>query len=53
MIMDIVYKNEGYLIMGTCFEVYKEKGCGFLESVYQEWLEIELGVWLGLQRIPF
>jgi hypothetical protein len=36
MIMNIVYKNEGYLIMGACFEVDKEKGCGFLESVYQE-----------------
>jgi GxxExxY protein len=47
--MDIVYKNESYLIMGACFEVYKEKGCGFLEPVYQECLEIEL----GLQRIPF
>jgi len=47
--MDIVYKNESYLIMGACFEVYKEKGCGFLEAVYQECLEIEL----GLQRIPF
>jgi len=28
--------------MGACFEVYKEKGCGFLEGVYQECLEIEL-----------
>lgn len=35
--------------MGACFEVYKEKGCGFLESVYQECLELEF----GLQSIPF
>ena len=35
--------------MGACFEVYKEKGCGFLEPVYQECLEIEL----GLRGIPF
>jgi GxxExxY protein len=28
--------------LGACFEVYKEKGCGFLEAVYQECLEIEL-----------
>jgi hypothetical protein len=27
--MDLVYKNECYEIMGACFEVYKEKGCGF------------------------
>ena len=29
--------------MGACFEVYKEEGSGFLEAVYQECLEIELG----------
>ena len=27
--------------MGACFEVYKEKGNGFLESVYQECLGME------------
>ena len=42
-------KDETYRIIGACFEVYKEKGCGFLEPVYQECLEIEL----GLQGIPF
>ena len=42
-------KNETYDIIGTCFEVYNEKGCGFLEPVYQECLEIEL----NLQGIPF
>ena len=41
--MTIIYKLESYEIMGACFEVYKEKGSGFLESVYQECLEIELG----------
>jgi hypothetical protein len=30
----IVYKEESYQIMGACFEVYKEMGCGLLESVY-------------------
>ena len=39
---EIVYKEESYAIMGACFEVYKHMGCGFLESVYQECLEIEL-----------
>jgi GxxExxY protein len=39
---DLIYQDECYQIMGACFEVYKEKGCGFLESVYQECLEIEL-----------
>ena len=47
--MDIVYKNESYRIIGACFEVYKEKGCGFLEAVYQECLAIEM----KLQGVPF
>ena len=38
---EIIYKDESYQIMGTCFEVYKEMGCGFLEPVYQECLELE------------
>jgi GxxExxY protein len=47
--MDLLYQDESYKILGACFEVYKEKGCGFLEAVYQECLEIEF----GLQGIPF
>lgn len=40
--MEIVYKEESYRIMGACFEVYREMGCGFVEPVYQECLELEL-----------
>jgi GxxExxY protein len=47
--MEILYKAESYAIIGACFEVYKEKGCGFLEAVYQECLALEF----GLQSIPF
>ena len=47
--MSIIYQEEGYQINGTCFEVYKDKGCGFLEDVYQECLEIEFED----QNIPF
>jgi GxxExxY protein len=47
--MEIVYKDESYRIMGACFEVYKEMGCGFLAPVYQECLEIELAI----QELPF
>ena len=47
--MEILYKGESYRIMGACFEVYKEKGCGFLEPVYQECLSMELSI----QSIPF
>ena len=38
----ILYKLESFEVVGACFEVYKEKGCGFLEGVYQECLEMEL-----------
>ncbi len=38
---DILYEEESYKIVGACFEVHKELGCGFLEGVYQESLEIE------------
>ena len=46
---ELIYGEESYRIMGACFEVYKEKGCGFLEAVYQECLEIELTD----QGVPF
>jgi GxxExxY protein len=38
---NIIHKLESFEIMGACFEVYKENGCGFVESVYQECLEFE------------
>ncbi len=47
--MEIIYREESYAIMGACFEVYKEKGCGFLEGVYQECLGLEFAI----QQIPF
>jgi GxxExxY protein len=37
----LMLEKETYEILGACFEVYREKGCGFLEAVYQECLEIE------------
>lgn len=45
----LIYENLTYQIRGALFEVYKEKGCGFVEGVYQECLEIEL----EMQGIPF
>jgi GxxExxY protein len=47
--MELVFKAESYAIMGACFEVYREMGCGFLESVYQECLGLEF----RLQDIPY
>lgn len=46
---DLKYEEESYRIRGAIFEVYREMGCGFLEAVYQECLEKEL----GKQGIPF
>lgn len=46
---DVLYKDESYKIVGVCFEVYREKGCGFLEQVYHECVEIEL----RLQGVPY
>ena len=37
----LIYEQESYAIRGVAFEVYKEMGCGFLESVYQECMEKE------------
>ena len=42
--MSLVCEEETYKILGACFQVYKEKGCGFLEAVYQECLEIEFEI---------
>ena len=46
---ELIYKDESYAILGACFTVYRDKGCGFLEAIYHECLEIEL----EFQRIPF
>ena len=40
---DLVYAEECYKLVGACFEVYKDMGCGFLEPVFQECLELEFG----------
>ncbi|MBV9217284.1 MAG: GxxExxY protein [Acidobacteria bacterium] len=46
---NIIFREESYKIIGACFEVYKNKGCGFSEAIYQECLALEF----GLQEIPF
>ena len=46
---ELILPEESYKIIGTCFEVYNEMGCGFLETIYHECLEIEF----GNRGIPF
>ncbi|MBI3882436.1 MAG: GxxExxY protein [Verrucomicrobia bacterium] len=48
---ELLYADETFAIRGVCFEVYKEKGCGFVEAVYQECLEIEFQL-CGLLFVP-
>jgi len=44
----LILKDEVYAIIGAAMEVHKDKGFGFLETVYQECMEMELAA----QRIP-
>ena len=45
----LIHEEKNYAILGACFEVFNEKGCGFNEPVYQECLELEL----ALRNVPF
>lgn len=47
--MSLLLESETYKVIGACINVHKSLGSGFLESVYQEALEIEF----NKQNIPF
>ena len=40
---ELLYKDEVFQIVGAAMEVYNELKSGYLESVYQEAMELELG----------
>ncbi|MGZ3559458.1 MAG: GxxExxY protein [Thermodesulfobacteriota bacterium] len=51
---NIIYQDLSYQIMGAIFEVHKELGPGFLESVYENALLLELtsrGMKVDVERI--
>jgi GxxExxY protein len=39
--VDLLFKEESYKIIGACFEVHKILGHGFKEAVYKDALEFE------------
>jgi len=46
---ELVLKEEVYQVIGAAMDVYYQLGRGFLEPIYQEAFEIEL----GRRRVPF
>lgn len=49
--VDLLFKDEVFKIVGAAMNVYNELGFGFLEAVYQEALEIEFKL-LGIPYEP-
>jgi GxxExxY protein len=47
--MELIFKDEVYTIMGAAMDVQRELGSGFLESVYQESMQMEL----PSRQVPF
>ena len=46
---ELVLKQEVYAVIGAAMDVYYQLGRGFLEPIYQEAFEIEL----GRRSLPF
>jgi len=48
-VTEIIYKKDSYATIGGCFEVYDEKGCGFLKPVG---LFVDFGHYRKLEQKP-
>ena len=48
---ELLFKDEVYSIVGAAIDVYNELKSGFLESVYQEAMELEF-TWRGVPFAP-
>jgi GxxExxY protein len=46
---ELLYRDEVYAVIGAAIEVHRQHGSGFAEAIYQESMEIELGI----RGIPF
>jgi GxxExxY protein len=51
MATELLFRDEVYAIVGAAMEVHREFRGGYLEAVYQEAMELELG-WRGIPFVP-
>jgi GxxExxY protein len=47
--MALILEQESYAVLGACFEVYNQMGCGFVEPVYHACLIREFAI----RDVPF